>query len=159
MKRVILLSIAIFITLIGVLFYFIAFGVPIHDVRMWGLKHAYSSVEHPATSKLLADAVYLGGPETHGSWRCNYVVGEVRSAPLSKREIREAYRGKILSVAFSKIPPPLAVLFFDDEWPNELPWFTWESEFASLVNTPDTAYLVYGSQKNIPFLGDVRCDD
>lgn len=159
MKLVILLSTAIFITLAGILFYFIAFGVPIHDVRMWGLKHAYSRVEHPAKSKFLADALYLGGPATHGSWRCNYVVGEVRSAPLSRQEIREAYGQKTLSIAFSKIPVPLTVLFFDDEWPNELPWFTWESEFASLVNASDTAYLVYGAQRDVPFLGDLRCDD
>lgn len=159
MKRVILLSSTTLIILTGILFYFIIFGVPIHDVRMWMLKRAYSRVEHPAGSTVLADAVYLGGPDTHGSWRCSYVVGEVRSAPLPKQKIREAYEQKTLSVAFFKSPLPVIVLFFDDEWPNELPWFTWNDEFMSFEKVSNTPYLVYGAQTGVPFLGDLRCDD
>ncbi len=159
MKHVILLSATTLIILAGILFYFVAFGVPVHDVRMWVLKRAYSHVEHPRESIVLADAIYLGGPATHGSWRCNYVVGEARSAPLSKQEIREAYGQETLPVAFSKSSLPLTILFFDDEWPNELPWFTWESEFKSFAHISDTPYLVYIAQRNVPFLGDVRCDD
>lgn len=159
MKRVILLSSTTLIILTGIFFYFIIFGAPIHDARMWMLKHAYSRVEHPVGSTVLADAVYLGGPATHGSWRCSYVVGEMRSAPLPKQEIRKAYGMKTLSVTFSKTPLPLAVLFFDDEWPNELPWFTWESEFRLFENISDTPYLVYSAQKDVPFFGDLRCDD
>lgn len=149
MKHIILVSFSIVIILVGMIFYFVVFGVPIHDLRMGMLKRAYSNVEHPAASKFLADAVYFGGPATHGSWRCNYVVGEARSAPLSNKEIQEAYGQD----------SRLEVLFFDDEWPNELPWFTWESEFSSFLNTTDTPYLVYIARRNVPFLGDVRCDD
>jgi hypothetical protein len=159
MKHVILLSATTLIILVGILFYFVAFGVPVHDVRMWVLKNAYSRVQHPVESRAIANAIYLGGPATHGSWRCTYVVGEVRSAPLSKQKIREAYARRAVSIPFSKKRALLTALFFDDEWPNELPWFTWESEFASLKNIPDTPYLVYINQKNVPFLGDVRCDD
>lgn len=160
MKHVILISSATIIILTGIVFYFVVFGVPVHDVRMWMLKHAYTRAEHLRESVVLADAIYLGGPETHGSWRCNYVVGEVRSAPFSKQIIREAYAQKALSMPFFKRPLlPLAVLFFDDEWPNELPWFTWKSEFSSLANISDTPYLVYVAQRGVPFLGDVRCDD
>lgn len=159
MKRVILLSSRTLIILTGILFYFVVFGVPIHDARMWILKRAYSRVEHPVESTVLADAVYLGGPDSHGSWRCNYVVGEVRSAPLPKQKIREAYGRKTLSVAFLKSPLPLTVLFFDDEWPNELPWFTWKDEFMSFEKASYTPYLVYGVQTGVPFLGDLRCDD
>lgn len=159
MKRIILVSSTALIILAGILFYFVVFGVPIHDARMWILKRAYSRIEHPVLSSVRADARYLGGPAMHGSWRCTYVVGEVRSAPLAKQEIREAYGQKTMSVAFSKTPLLLVVLFFDDEWPNELPWFEWKSEFTSLENKSDTLYLVYGVQKNVPFLGDRRCDD
>lgn len=149
-------SSAFICTLLLIFFYH---GVPIHDARMWILKRAYSRVEHPVESTVLADAVYLGGPDTHGSWRCNYVVGEVRSAPLPKQEIREVYEQKTLSVAFLKSSLPLTVLFFDDEWPNELPWFTWKDEFISFEKVSHTPYLVYGAQKGVPFLGDLRCDD
>jgi len=159
MKRIIFLSSTVVVILISIVFYFVAFGVPIHDIRMWMLKRAYSRVEHPRESVILADATYLGGPATHGSRRCNYVVGEVRSASLSKQKIREAYGLISLSGAFLKTSLPLTVLFFDDEWPNELPWFAWESDFALFEARSDTPYIVYGTQKNIPFLGDRRCDD
>ncbi|MBI4599682.1 hypothetical protein HY732_02050 [Candidatus Uhrbacteria bacterium] len=151
MKRIIFISLMAPIILFGTLLYFFIFGVPIHDMNLWMLKRAYSRVEHPAESKVLADAVYLGGPATHGSWRCTYVVGEVRTSLLSKQEIQDAY-------SFSA-PLPLAILFFDDEWPGELPWFTWESEFKIFKERSDTPYLVYSAKKDIPFLGDMRCDD
>ncbi|MEK7122420.1 MAG: hypothetical protein AAB855_01035 [Patescibacteria group bacterium] len=159
MRNFILIGLSFLVILTGLFFYYFMYGIPIHDIRMWRLERNYAYAQHPH-SVVLTNVTYLGGPATHGSWRCNYVVGEVRSSQFAKEEILAAYNGRFVTPAFGTVLVPLKVLFFQDQaWPPYLPWFQWESELKKFSEAPGTPYLVYVAHENVPFLGDLRCDD
>src|SRR3989338_8220112 len=88
--RCILYVLVVALMLFGVLLYFLSKGVPLHDIRLWRLERNFEMAAsyHPRTSTVLQRRTYLGGPYTHGSLSCDYFVGELRSATLSKEEIR-----------------------------------------------------------------------
>lgn len=147
----------------GVLF-FLVYGVPLHDFRLWRLEKNYNVavLYHPPESILLQKKKYLGGPYTHGSLTCDYFVGELRAAPLSKEKIRQTYNGHFIASFGILKRIPLNVLFFDeDHWTMNSPLGDWWDEWYQnpLFATSSTVYFVYASQEGYPFLGDMRCDD
>lgn len=150
----------IFVFLLGVLFFWIAYGEPVHDINVWWLERSFYATEipHPSGSVLLEKKKYLGGPSMHGDNRCVYAVGETRSASLSKEDIRETYQGIV--VGFWKERLPLKVLFADEyEGPQSMPYVNWQDELYRMSPSVNTRYVVYvGTERPILFF-DLRCDD
>jgi|SRR3989344_492081 len=144
-------------------------GVPLHDFRLWWLEKNFqeAALYHPRESMPLQKKTYLGGLAEHGSLRCDFFVGELRSAPLSKEKIWQAYVGRSIK-AFNYFGflnserAPLQVLFFDEErWTMDSPLSDWWDELSGspLITAANTAYFVFASQEGYPYLGDYRCDD
>ena len=145
--------------------YFLAYGVPIHDFRLWRLERNFRKAGqyHPPESVLLEKKKYLGGPHEHGSLRCDFFVGELRSAPMPKESIRHAYRDHSIRSINYIGRTPLKVLFFDERvWPLDSPLGDWWDEWylgGTATTTSGTVYFVFASQEGYRFLGDLRCDD
>ena len=158
------LAAAIAVLIASLLFFFLSRGIPLHDFRLWMLEknfHAAASY-HPPESVLLQKKTYLGGPSEHGSLVCDFFVGELRSSPLSKEKIRQAYNGSSIK-SFSNLSRiPLKVLFFDEgRWTMNSPLGDWWDEWYGHLSiaTAQTSYFVFASQEGYPYLGDYRCDD
>ena len=140
-------------------------GMPLHDFRLWRLEKGFKAVAplyHPPESMPLQKKQYLGGPYDHGGLQCDFYVGELRAAPLSKEEILLAYKNQYVRVWGSRKQVPLQILFFDEGvWEMELPLTVWWDEWyeSPLLATSSTVYFVFASQEGYPFLGDYRCDD
>lgn len=147
------------------LLYFLVWGVPIHDFRLWMLERNFkrAALYHPPESIFLEKKKYLGGPHDHGSLQCDFFVGEFRSAPLSRESIRQAYQDHFIRSISGLGWTPLNVLFFDERvWTMDSPLGDWWDEWylgGIATTTPGTAYFVFASQEGYPFLGDMRCDD
>lgn len=147
------IPIALFFAACIVLFFVLPFyGVPIHDFNLWMLQKDFNAhVRHPDSSIFIEKKTHLGGPSEHGSHTCVYAVGEIRSAPLTREAIEQAYR---------KVAPSSQMLFMEDE-SLESPLDMWGDELmdiAGATSTTDTLYVTY-LMKTYPFLGDLRCDD
>ena len=158
------LAVAIPAILASLLFFFLSKGVPLHDLRLWRLEKNFQAVAsyHPPESILLQKKTYLGGPYTHGSGTCDYFVGEIRSSPLSKKKIRQAYNSNSIKSFNNAGRIPLTVLFFDEErWTMNSPLGDWWDEWYGNLSaaTAQTVYFVFASQEGYPYLGDYRCDD
>lgn len=154
-KKAFLIIIIFIIVFIAGFFGWIFYGAPIHDFRLWMMEQhfARAAIHHPNNSIFLEKKIYLGGPDTHGSGICVYAVGEVRIAPLSKNDIRNAYQNiKVKDL-------PLKVFFADEnDWPYESPFVDWQDELWDMPYANNTLYIIYATVK-YPFLGDFRCDD
>ena len=140
------------IFLFSVILIFFYHGVPIHDFNLWKLETKYELLGryHGAGSIVLAKKKYLGGPDTHGSQTCSYVVGEVRLSTRSKGEISRTYRNSSISI-----------LFVDDvPWPTISPFAEWQDELYQLPERVEgNIYLAYVKEEGYPYFGDLRCDD
>ncbi len=151
---------ATLVVVLGVLFFWFAHGEPIHDGNVWLLERNFyaKEVSHPNSSVLLEKKKYLGGKSTHGDPWCVYAVGEMRSAPLSKEDIRETYQGIV--VGFWKERLPLQVLFADEyDGPQVMPYVNWQDELRGMPASEHTVYVVYASTERPILLIDLRCDD
>ncbi len=148
-----LLIIVILITLLIGSFFAMAYGVPIHDLRLWILEQRFThtNINHPSESVFLARRSFLGGPSEHGSAECVYATGEIRSTILSKDDVLNAYKGKKIGRF------PLKVYFTDEsELPYEVPFGEWQNGLDNIGTS--SVYIVYASVITF-FLGDLRCDD
>lgn len=158
--KIFLYGTAILVFFLGIPFFWFAHGEPIHDINVWWLERSFYAKEitHPNDSVLLEKMKYLGGPSTHGDNRCVYAVGEMRTAPLSKKDIKEVYQGE--TVSFWRRYLPLQVLFIDEyEGPRVMPYVNWQDELYGMSPSEDTRYIVYvGTERPILFI-DLRCDD
>lgn len=158
--KVFSLGIAVFLFLFGALFFWFAYGEPIHDINVWWLeKNFYSDdIIHPSNSALQEKKKYLGGPSLHGDNRCVYAVGEVRIAPLTIDEIKLAYQNTSVNFLGNRLP--LKVLFEDEfDGPYEMPFVYWQDELRALPPSDNTTYIVYVTDKRRILLSDWRCDD
>ena len=150
--------------MLSLLLIFISGGILLHTLMLWGLERNFQVVAsyHPRESILIEKKTYLGGPSEHGSLVCDFFVGELRSSPLSKEKVRQAYNGSSIR-SFSNLSRiPLKVLFFDEErWTMNSPLGDWWDEWYGNLSTStaQTPYLVFASQEGYHFLGDQRCDD
>lgn len=149
------LAVIMFLGLIFLVIFLTVWSMPLHNFDLWRLERNFNTtvpLYHPLESFLLQKKTYLGGPAEHGSLVCSFFAGELRAAYLTKESIRAAYQKN----AF------LNVLFFDEEhWTMESPLGDWWDEWYgnSLLATSSTVYFVYAARENVPFAGDIRCDD
>lgn len=161
---IITLAVAISALVASSLFFFLSRGMPVHDLRLWIFEKNFQAVAlyHPPESILLQKKTYLGGPYTHGSLTCDFFVGELRSSPLPKEKIRQAYNGGSIRSFNVLKHTPLQVLFFDEErWTMNAPLGDWWDEWYGNLPaaTAQTVYFIFASQEGYPYLGDLRCDD
>lgn len=157
---------ALILWLVTILFwYFLVVGIPLHDFRLWRLERNFRKVAqyHPQESVLLQRKTYLGGPDEHGSWQCDFFVGELRTAPLSEEKIWQTYENRSIRSISYLGRTPLKVLFFSEKpWAMNSPLGDWWDEWylgGIATSTVGTVYVVYASQEGYHFLGDMRCDD
>ena len=149
----------------SLLLLFVTWRMPFNDLRLWRLERSFQAASyfHPHSSFLLDKKKYLGGPYNHGSFQCDFFVGELRSAPLSQGDVQSAYEDRSVAFLGSTRSIPLKILFFEknEPWPMYLPLSDWWDEwYVSPLNaTSSTVYLIYMSQEGRPYVGDFRCDD
>lgn len=158
--KIFLYGFAILVFVLTILFSWIAYGEPIHDINTWLLERNFyaNKIMHPSGSALIEKKRYLGGPSLHGGNRCVYAVGETRIAPLSIKEIKLSY--KDIHVAFWDNQLPLKVLFVDEfDGPYEMPFVDWQDKLRALPHSDSTAYIVYATDQRRIVLSDWRCDD
>ena len=158
------LAVAIPVLIASLLFFLLSRGIPLHDFRLWMLEGNFKAAAsyHPPESMLLQKKTYLGGPSDHGSGTCDFFVGELRSAPLPKEKIRQAYDGGSIKSFNNLDRVPLKILFFNEgRWTINSPLGDWWDEWYGNLSTTtsQTAYFVFASQEGYPYLGDYRCDD
>ncbi|MBM3261711.1 hypothetical protein FJY93_04855 [Candidatus Kaiserbacteria bacterium] len=140
-------------------FVWVLYGTPIHDVRLLILERAFvdAHMRHPSGSILVEQKTYLGGQYAHGSKRCVYAIGELRSMKLSKDNIKKSYEH--VFVSFGEEHLPVLILFRDEsEESYELPFVVWQDELTGMMDGLSTTYMVYVAT-TYPYLGDPRCND
>src|SRR3989344_2956224 len=153
-------AVAVTVVFFALVFLLIVYGEPIHDINLWLLQKKFytAKISHPSDSVLVEKKTYLGGPSLHGDSRCIYAVGEVRTAPLSKANIRSEYSAE--SIYFGKKTLQLRLLFADEyEGPYTMPYVDWQDELRETQVSEDTLYVVYVSTGRPVFFYDGRCYD
>lgn len=163
-KRMAVYGTIVFVCFLGLIFFSFFYGEPIHDINVWVLEKSFyaKDISHPDNSVLLEKKKYLGGVSLHGGHRCVYAVGEARTAPLSKDEIRRIYQDTTLRYWSKKLP--LKILFVDEYGgPYTMPYVNWQDDIMSLSKLSetenDTHYIVYVAVERPIILFDYRCDD
>lgn len=163
-KKILLCWVLLHVCFLGVAFFWLIVGEPVHDVNAWVLEKGFyaSSISHSDDSVLLERKKYLGGPSLHGGNRCIYAVGETRSAQLSKEEIKKTYKDKTIWYWNKKIP--LQIIFLDEfDGDYTMPYANWQDDLIILSRQPEktagTLYTVFASVERRIILFDYRCDD
>jgi hypothetical protein len=162
-KKVLVHGAVVFVFLLGVFVFSFLHGEPVHDINLWMLENSFyaKDIPHPEDSIVAENKKYLGGPSLHGGNRCVYAVGEVRTAPLSKEEIKRAYQNA--TIHYWNTTLPLRMLFIDEHGPYTLPYVTWQDDLVDISKRSaageDTVYVVYASVEHPILLFDYRCDD
>ncbi len=135
-------------------FLILMFLNPIHFVNLNLLKLQFIQVQkiHPTGTKLIWRKSYIGGQGSSGSWKCNYMVGELRSFQGAREKVIEQYK-KVLDYN-----DDVSILFMDgDSWPLDSILWDWRGEFLDENHIErGKYYIVYMSEK-FPALFDLRC--
>jgi len=150
-------SIIFFTSFAFLIFWLFYATMPFHDLYLSRMDRAFQSIEHPHDSKKLEQHVFFGSRYTDIS-ECTYAVGQIYSAPLSRKEIMRVYEN-----APTRSPWPVHVEIIEKETslPLDNPADAWITEFLSKKSedTSDTNYLVYLYKPGQSWLGDTRCYD
>lgn len=159
--KIFLYGTVILVFFLSILFFWIAYGEPIHDINVWWLERSFyaKGIPHPSVSILMEKKKYLGGPSIHGDNRCVYAIGEMRIAPLSKEDVKHAYENIIVDFWGSRLP---LKVFFADEYagPHVLPFTDWQDKLLALpYSNNNITYVVYATTQRRILLSDWRCDD
>jgi hypothetical protein len=148
LKKFKVIAIIIGIFIIGL------FHNPIHDLNLFKLRLSFINVARiqPAETHFIWRKNYIGNPGSNGSWKCNYMVGELRSFSGSREKVIEQYK-KVLDHN-----DDIGILFMDgDKWPLDSILWDWRGEFLDQNHIEEGKYyIVYISQK-FPALLDIRC--
>ena|SRR3989344_2677029 len=127
---------------------------PIHFVNLNLLKLQFIQVQEiqPTGTSFIWRKSYIGGLGSNGSWKCNYMVGELRSFNSSREKVIEQYK-KALDDNKNA-----GILFMDgDKWPLDSILWDWRGEFLDQNHIEEgNYYIVYMSEK-FPALLDLRC--
>jgi hypothetical protein len=149
----ILKKIKVILIIIGI-FAVILFHDPIHDLNLFEMRLDFISVDmiQPVGTHFIWRKSYIGGQGSSGSWKCNYMVGELRSFEGPREKVIEQYK-KVLDGSND-----VGILFMDgDSWPLDSILWDWRGEFLDQNHIEEGKYyIVYISQK-FPALLDIRC--
>lgn len=130
------------------------FHNPVHDLNLLKMKISFIDVTRiqPTGTHFIWRKSFIGNVGSNGSWRCEYMVGELRSFD----QLRENVVGQYQKVLDSN--DNINILFMDgDKWPLDSILWDWRGEFLDQNNIEEGKYyIVYISQK-FPALLDTRC--
>lgn len=141
-----------------------AVSVSANNADMRALQEGLASAEHPIASKFVGSYTDIDGSDP-----CIFFVGELRTSPLSRKEILSFYTGKTMQPTTPKpnwiwngaIPHevPLYVSFLDDPWIANDRWWSeqWNKDLEKITEQKDTAYIVSASTDGNFSFGDFRC--
>ncbi|MBI3442954.1 MAG: hypothetical protein HY007_04255 [Candidatus Sungbacteria bacterium] len=137
--------------------------MPIHQFNLWRLERNFQTIApaHPPGSKLLLKRKDFGGLFSAASHSCDYFIGELRSTPRSKEDVRKAYNGLSIDSFDHTKHIPVEVHFFDEEeFFTDFPWYEWQAELRRSFDVSaarDNLYLIFASQSGYSPYGDLRC--
>ena len=130
------------------------FHNPIHDLNLLKMRLGFISVARiqPTETHFIWRKNYIGGLGSNGSWKCNYMVGELRSFDEPREKVIEQYQ-KVLDRN-----DDISIRFMDgDSWPLDSILWDWRGDFLDENNIErGKYYIIYISQK-FPALLDTRC--
>lgn len=130
------------------------FHNPIHDLNLLKMRLGFISVARiqPTETHFIWRKNYIGGLGSNGSWKCNYMVGELRSFDGPREKVIEQYQ-KVLDRN-----DDISIRFMDgDSWPLDSILWDWRGDFLDENNIErGKYYIIYISQK-FPALLDTRC--
>ena len=110
-------------------------SIPFHDLKKKDAERRYKQLQHPTSSSVIffGSSVENVGMSNH----CDYLVGEIRTAPLTKQDIVNFYKQKTFD-GFDNNIKPITVWFQNDleaygePFRPEFNWFlTHKREFES----------------------------
>ena len=104
---------------------------------------------HPTQSTLIAEVAKVGN-WTDGT-KCQFIVGELRSSPLSKEELEKIYPYDFFTAG---------VHFIDDDIFTKSPYNEWKEKYLKNYKLKENKniYLVWIADENKSSDGDIRCD-
>ena len=130
------------------------FHNPIHDLNLLKMRLGFISVARiqPTETHFIWRKNYIGGLGSNGSWKCNYMVGELRSFDGPREKVIEQYQ-KVLDRN-----DDISIRFMDSySWPLDSILWDWRGDFLDENNIErGKYYIIYISQK-FPALLDNRC--
>ena len=144
--KVVLIVIGIFV--VGL------FHNPIHDLNLFKMRLNFIDIDRiqPKETNFLWRKSYIGGHGSNGSWRCNYMIGELRSYSGSKEKIVEQYK-KILGDNDNA-----GILFMNgDSWPLDSILWDWRGEFLDQNHIEESKYYIIYMSGKFPAFFDLRC--
>jgi hypothetical protein len=127
---------------------------PIHFLNLNLLKLQFMKVQkiQPTETSLIWRKSYIGGQGSNGSWKCNYMVGELHSFSGSREKVIEQYQ-KILARN-----DDIGILFMDgDSWPLDSILWDWRSDFLVQNHIEEGKYYIVYLSGKFPALFDLRC--
>lgn len=127
---------------------------PVHDLNLLKMRLGFIGIDkiQPAETHFIWRKSYIGGQGSNGSWKCNYMIGELRSFTDSKEKIIEQYQN-ILSQNKNA-----GILFMNgDKWPLDSILWDWRSDFLVKNHIEEGKYYIIYISKKFPSLLDLRC--
>lgn len=141
-----------------------AVSMSANNADMRALQEGLASIEHPILSKFVASYTDIDGNDP-----CTFFVGELRTSPLSRKEILSFYIGKTMQptppqphwIWNGAIPyeVPLYVSFVDDPWIANDRWWSeqWGRDLKKITERKETLYVISSSTDGNFSFGDFRC--
>jgi hypothetical protein len=140
--------------IIVVIFIIGLFHNPIHDLNLFKMRLSFIDIDsvQPTGTHFIWRKSYIGGQGSNGSWKCNYMVGELRSFGGSREKVIEQYQ-KILNYN-----DDIGILFMNgDSWPLDSILWDWRGEFLDQNHIENGKYYIIYISKKFPAFLDLRC--
>lgn len=127
---------------------------PIHNYNMSEMRISFIGVDiiQPTGTHFIWRKSYLGGRGSSGSWRCNYVIGELRSFSGSREQVIEQYKIMLDN------NDDIEIRFMDgDSWPLDSILWDWRGEFLEQNHIEEGKYYIIYISRKFPAMFDTRC--
>ncbi len=142
------------VAIVIVIFIICLFHNPIHDLNLLSMRLGFIGVDsiQPTGTNFIWRKYYIGGQGSNGSWKCNYMVGELRSFNGPREKVIEQYK-KVLDDNENT-----GILFMDgDLWPLDSILWDWRGDFLDQNHIEEGKYYIVYLSGKFPAFFDLRC--
>lgn len=140
--------------IIFLVFIVVLFHNPIHDLNLLKIRLIFVGIDkiQPDETRFIWRKNYIGSQGSSGSWKCNYMVGELRSFSGPREKVVEQYN-KVLDGNENA-----GILFMDgDSWPLDSILWDWRGDFLDQNHIERGKYYIIYLSEKFPAFFDIRC--